>query len=117
MEQALNCVKWYQYVHQSMYSEISRDRQIPKMMNPLAFIMYRRHPPGKGQEFSTSPQLTYLHEDLRGIKSGLDKFFVNESHKKTTTVCSISEPALKPQLVMVLSIPFRVKLKIQCKSC
>ena len=28
--------------------------------------------------------------------SGLDKFFVNQSDKKTTPVCSISEPAPKP---------------------
>ena len=35
IEEALNGVKWYQYVHQSMYGDNSKDSQIPEYEDPV----------------------------------------------------------------------------------
>ena len=95
MEQALNGIKWYQYVHQSMYTGTRRDSQSHD--EPANIYQVSETPTRGGAEsFSASPQLANLQEEIRSIKSGLDQFFVNESYKETTTVLSVSEPAPKP---------------------
>ena len=77
MEQALNGIKWYQYVHQSIYTENRRDGQSHEYDEPANIYQVSETPTREGAEaFSTSPQLTNLQEEIRGIKSGLDKFFV-----------------------------------------
>ena len=97
MEQALNGIKWYQYVHQSMYTENLRDRQSHEYIEPAnIYQVFETSTRGGAEAFSTSPQLANLQEEIRDIKSELDQFFVNESNRETTTVCSVSEPTPKP---------------------
>ena len=97
MEQALNGIKWYQYVHQSMYTGTHRDSQSHEYDEPANIYQVSETPTRGGAEsFSASPQLANLQEEIRGIKSGLDKFLVNESHRETTAVRSVTDPAPKP---------------------
>ena len=97
MEQALNGIKWYQYVHQPMYTGTSRDSQSHEYDEPAnIYQISETSTRGGAESLSASPQLANLQEEIRGIKSGLDKFFVNESHREATTVRSVSEPAPKP---------------------
>ena len=96
MEQALNGIKWYQYVHQSMYTGTHRDSQSHEYDEPANIYQVSETPTRGGAEsFSASPQLANLQEEIRGIKSGLDKFLVNESHREATAVRSVTEPARK----------------------
>ena len=96
MEQALNGIKWYQYVHQSMYTGTRRDSQSHEYDEPANIYQVSETPTRGGAEsFSASPQLANLQEEIRGIKSGLDKFLVNESHREATAVRSVTEPAPK----------------------
>ena len=96
MEQALNGIKWYQYVHQSMYTGTHRDSQSREYDEPANIYQVSETPTRGGAEsFSASPQLATLQEEIRGIKSGLDKFLVNESHREATAVRSVTEPAPK----------------------
>ena len=97
MEQALNGIKWYQYVHQSMYTENRRDRQSHEYDDAASIYQVSETPTRGGAEaFSASPQLANLQEEIRGIKSGLDQFFANESNRETTAIRSVSESAPKP---------------------
>ena len=96
MEQALNGIKWYQYVHQSMYTGTNRDSQSHEYDEPANIYQVSETPTRGGAEsISASPQLANLQEEIRGIKSGLDKFLVNESHREATAVRSVTEPAPK----------------------
>ena len=90
MEQALNGIKWYRYVHQSMYTENGRDRQSHEYDD-------RRHPPGEGQRHSL-PHLSWLisRKQLEVLKADWISFFVNESNRETTAVRSVSKPAPNP---------------------
>ena len=55
MEQALNGIRWYQYVHQSMYSENGRDRQSHKYDEPASIYSVLETSTRVGVEaFSTS---------------------------------------------------------------
>ena len=97
MEQAFYGIKWYQYVHQFMYTGTSRDSQSHEYDEPAnIYQISETSTRGGAESFSASPQLANLQEEIRGIKSGLDKFFVNESHREATAVRSVSEPAPKP---------------------
>ena len=96
MEQALNGIKWYQYVHQSMYTGTRRDSQSHEYDEPANIYQVWETPTRGGAEsFSASPQLANLQEQIRDIKSELDQY-VNESNRETTAVRSVSEPAPKP---------------------
>ena len=96
MEQALNGIKWYQYVHQSMYTGTRRDSQSHEYDEPANIYQVSETPTRGGAEsFSASPQLANLQEEIRDIKSELDQY-VNESNRETTAVRSVSEPARKP---------------------
>ena len=95
MEQALNGIKWYQYVHQSMYTGTRRDSQSHEYDEPANIYQVSKTPTRGGAEsFSASPQLANLQEEIRNIKSELDQY-VNESNRETTAVHSVSEPAPK----------------------
>ena len=97
MEQALNGIKWYQYVHQSMYTENRRDRQSHEYDDAASIYQVSETPTTGGAEaISASPELANLQEEIRGIKSGLDQFFANESNRETTAIRSVSESAPKP---------------------
>ena len=73
MEQALNGIKWYQYVHQSMYHENRRDCQSHDNDEPASIYHVSETPTRGGAEaFSTSPQLANFQEEIRGIKRGQD---------------------------------------------
>ena len=97
IEQALNGIKWYQYVHQSMYTETRRDPQSHKYDEPAnIYQVSETSTRGGAESFSTSPQLANLQEEIRCIKSELDQFFVNESNRETTAVRSVSELGPKP---------------------
>ena len=96
MEQALNGIKWYQYVHKSMYTGTHRDSQSHEYDEPANIYQVSETPTRGGAEsFSASPQLANLQEEIRDIKSELDQY-VNESNRETTAVRSVSEPARKP---------------------
>ena len=96
MEQALNGIKWYQYVHQSMYTGTRRDSQSHEYDEPANIYQVSETPTRGGAEsFSTSPQLANLQEEIRDIKSELDQY-VNESNRETPAVRSVSEPVPKP---------------------
>ena len=96
IEQALNGIKWYQYVHQSMYTGTRRDSQSHEYDEPANIYQVSETPTRGGAEsFSASPQLANLQEEIRDIKSELDQY-VNESNRETTAVRSVSEPARKP---------------------
>ena len=96
MEQALNGIKWYQYVHQSMYTGTHRDSQSHEYDEPANIYQVSETPTRGGAEsFSTSPQLANLQEEIRDIKSELDQY-VNESNRETPAVRSVSEPVPKP---------------------
>ena len=96
MEQALNGIKWYQYVHQSMYTGTRRDSQSHEYDEPANIYQVSETSTRGGAEyFSVSPQLANLQEEIRDIKSELDQY-VNESNRETTAVRSVSEPAPKP---------------------
>ena len=96
MEQALNGIKWYQYVHQSMYTGTRRDSQSHEYDEPANIYQVSETPTRGGAEsFSTSPQLANLQEEIRDIKSELDQY-VNESYRETPAVRSVSEPVPKP---------------------
>ena len=92
MEQALNGIKWYQYVHQSMYTGTHRDSQSQEYDEPANIYQVSETPTRGGAEsFSASPQLANLQEEIRDIKSELDQY-VNESNRETPAVRSVSEP-------------------------
>ena len=96
MDQALNGIKWYQYVHQSMYTGTHRDSQSHEYDEPANIYQVSETPTRGGAEsFSTSPQLANLQEEIRDIKSELDQY-VNESNRETPAVRSVSEPVPKP---------------------
>ena len=96
MEQALNGIKWYQYVHQSMYTGTHRDSQSHEYDEPANIYQVSETPTRGGVEsFSASPQLANLQEEIRDIKRELDQY-VNESNRETTAVRSVLEPARKP---------------------
>ena len=96
MEQALNGIKWYQYVHQSMYTGTRRDSQSHEYDDPANIYQVSETPTRGGAEsFSAPPQLANLREEIRDIKSELDQY-VNESNRETTAVRIVSEPARKP---------------------
>ena len=95
MEQALNGIKWYQYVHQSMYTGTRRDSQSHEYDEPANIYQVSETPTRGGAEsFSASPQLAYLQEEIRDIKNELDQY-VNESNRETPAVRSVSEPVPK----------------------
>ena len=96
MEQALNGIKWYQYVHQSMYTGTHRDSQSHEYDEPANIYQVSETPTRGGAEsFSASPQLANLQEEIRDIKSELNQY-VNESNRETPAVHSVSEPVPKP---------------------
>ena len=96
MEQALNGIKWYQYVHQSMYTGTRRDSQSQEYDEPVNIYQVSETPTRGGVEsFCASPQLANLQEEIRDIKSELDQY-VNESNRETPVVRSVSEPVPKP---------------------
>ena len=96
MEQALNGIKWYQYVHQSMYTGTRRDSQSHEYDEPANIYQVSETPTRGGAEsFSASPQLANLQEEIRDIKSELD-LYVNESNRETPAVRSVLEPVPKP---------------------
>ena len=96
MEQALNGIKWYQYVHQSMYTGTRRDSQSHEYDEPANIYQVSETSTRGGAEyFSVSPQLANLQEEIRDIKSELDQY-VNESNRETTAVRSVTDPAPKP---------------------
>ena len=98
MEQALNGIKWYQYVHQSIYTGTRRDSQSHEYDGPANIYQVSETPTRGGAEsFSTSPQLANLQEEIRDIKSELDQY-VNESNRETPAVRSVSEPVPKPRV-------------------
>ena len=123
MEQALNGIKWYQYVHQSMYTETHRDRQSHEYDEPAnIYQVSETSTRGGAESFSASPQLANLQEEIRGIKSELDQFFINESNRETTEVRSVSEPV--PKLPVsngenrLDSMEGKIdKLENACRSC
>ena len=96
MEQALNGIKWYQYVHQSMYTGTRRDSQSHEYDEPAnIYQVSETSTRGGAESFSASPQLANLQEEIRDIKSELDQY-VNESNRETPAVRSVSEPVPKP---------------------
>ena len=96
MEQALNGIKWYQYVHQSMYTGRRRDSLSHEYDEPANIYQVSETSTRGGAEyFSVSPQLANLQEEIRDIKSELDQY-VNESNRETTAVRSVTDPAPKP---------------------
>ena len=96
MEQALNGIKWYQYVHQSMYTGTRRDSQSHEYDEPAnIYKVSETSTRGGAESFSASPQLANLQEEIRDIKSQLDQY-VNESNRETPAVRSVSEPVPKP---------------------
>ena len=75
MEQALNGIKWYQYVHQSMYTETRRDSQSHEYDEPAnIYQVWETFTRGGVEAFSTSPQLANLQEEIRGIKASWISF-------------------------------------------
>ena len=96
MEQALNGIKWYQYVHQSMYTGTRRDGQSHEYDEPAnIYQISETSTRGGAESFSASPQLANLQDEIRDIKSELDRFYVNQSNRETTAVRSVSEPVPK----------------------
>ena len=87
--------------------------KVTSTMNPANIYQVSETPiRGGGESFSASPQLANLQEEIRGIKSGLDKFLVNKSHREATAVCSVRNPRRNPLSVMLrinVSTPFRGK--------
>ena len=95
IEEALNGVKWYQYVHQSMYGDNRKDSQIPEYEDPVGVYSVAERPNREVAEAaSTSPQLANLQDEIR---SGLASYFgdLKQSQRETIAVRSVSEPANK----------------------
>ena len=77
-----------------------RDRQFSDYDETNSIYNVTETPTSWGAEpFSTPLQRANPQEKLTDIKTGLDKFFVNEAHRETNKVHNISEPASKPPVV------------------
>lgn len=98
IEEALNGVKWYQYVHQSMYGENRKDSQIPEYEDPVSVYNVTERPSrGVAEAASASPQSANLQDEIR---SGLASYFgdlgdLKQSQRETIAVRSISDPVNK----------------------
>ena len=55
IEEALNGVKWYQYVHQSMNGDNRKDSQIPEYEDPIGVYSVAEWPNRGVVEAASSP--------------------------------------------------------------